>query len=87
MKLFRKLSLAGLFILIFTLASASQLWAATDLPVILKINQYFVLYTHPKAPYLDNQNCLMVPLGMFCRRHLYCFIVAPFLIQKSHAKL
>ncbi|MDO9534520.1 MAG: copper amine oxidase N-terminal domain-containing protein [Bacillota bacterium] len=70
MKLFRKLSLAGLFILIFTLASASQLWAATDLPVILKINQYFVLYTHPKAPYLDNQNRLMVPLGMFCRRLL-----------------
>ncbi len=68
MKLFQRLFLSGLFILIITLCSASQLWAATDLPVTLKINQYFVLYTHPKAPYLDNQNRLMVPLGLFCRR-------------------
>lgn len=31
-------------------------------PVYLKINDYQVLYTYPKSPYVDEKNRLMVPL-------------------------
>lgn len=39
-----------------------------DLPVKLKVNDFYILYTHPKGPYLNAENRLMVPLGVFCRR-------------------
>ncbi|WP_422449168.1 copper amine oxidase N-terminal domain-containing protein [Thermoanaerobacterium sp. DL9XJH110] len=41
-----------------------------NLPVFLKVNQYFVLYTYPKPPYIDSQNRLMVPARIFCQRLL-----------------
>ncbi|WP_068613304.1 stalk domain-containing protein [Paenibacillus tuaregi] len=31
-------------------------------PVVLKMNDYYVAYTYPKAPYIDKQNRLIVPL-------------------------
>jgi hypothetical protein len=31
-------------------------------PILLKINQYYVIYTAPQSPYLDQNNRLMVPL-------------------------
>lgn len=31
-------------------------------PVLLKINDYYVLYTAPKSPYVDSQNRMMIPL-------------------------
>jgi Histidinol phosphatase and related hydrolases of the PHP family len=31
-------------------------------PVLLKINDYYVLYTAPKAPYVDKQSRIMIPL-------------------------
>lgn len=31
-------------------------------PVLLKINNYYVAYTAPKAPYVDAQNRIMIPL-------------------------
>lgn len=35
---------------------------AVNSPVLLKINHYYVTYTAPQAPYLDQNNRLMVPL-------------------------
>lgn len=31
-------------------------------PVLLKINDYYVLYTAPEAPYVDSQGRIMIPL-------------------------
>ncbi|KAA9004962.1 copper amine oxidase N-terminal domain-containing protein [Paenibacillus spiritus] len=36
--------------------------ATTKSPVLLQINDYAVIYTYPKAPYLDRQQRLIVPL-------------------------
>ncbi|MEX1029837.1 MAG: copper amine oxidase N-terminal domain-containing protein [Paenibacillaceae bacterium] len=36
--------------------------SVTTTPVLLKVNDYYVLYTTPKAPYLDTQNRIMIPL-------------------------
>lgn len=36
--------------------------AAKEYPVLLKINDYYVLYTAPKAPYVDSQGRMMIPL-------------------------
>jgi len=33
-----------------------------ETPVILKMNDYYVLYTEPKAPYVDSHNRMIVPL-------------------------
>lgn len=41
-------------------ASASMI--EKKVPVLLQINEYDVLYTYPKQPYLDKNNRLMVPL-------------------------
>ncbi len=60
-----------IIVLVFSTCLSPCFAASTnslDLPVVLKINQFYVLYTHPKGPYLDKQNRLMVPLGMFCQR-------------------
>ncbi|ASA24886.1 copper amine oxidase N-terminal domain-containing protein [Paenibacillus donghaensis] len=36
--------------------------ATVNSPVLLQINQYYVTYTAPRSPYLDQNNRLMVPL-------------------------
>nr|WP_256454734.1 copper amine oxidase N-terminal domain-containing protein [Cohnella sp. GbtcB17] len=36
--------------------------AAKTYPALLKINDYYVLYTSPKAPYVDKQSRIMIPL-------------------------
>lgn len=47
-----------------TLGSASAASQTTTIkgPVILKVNQYYVLYTTPDVPYIDKQNRFMLPL-------------------------
>jgi hypothetical protein len=54
----------------FVLTLPAPAFAFMNLPVFLKVNQYFVLYTYPKPPYIDSQKRLMVPLRMFCWRLL-----------------
>jgi hypothetical protein len=56
------------------LSCSFNLWARAasptesfNLPVILKMGRYYVLYTYPKPPYIDPQNRLIVPLGTVCR--------------------
>ncbi|MFE4714786.1 stalk domain-containing protein [Paenibacillus sp. NPDC056722] len=41
---------------------ASARTATAQSPVLLQINQYYVTYTAPQSPYLDQNNRLMVPL-------------------------
>ncbi|WP_310830353.1 copper amine oxidase N-terminal domain-containing protein [Paenibacillus pedocola] len=36
--------------------------ASKTYPALLKINDYYVLYTSPKAPYVDKQSRIMIPL-------------------------
>lgn len=42
--------------------SKSAQAAAKTYPALLKINDYYVLYTSPKAPYVDKQSRIMIPL-------------------------
>lgn len=42
--------------------AASTSSAPVKSPLLLKINQFYVAYTAPHAPYVDNKNRLMVPL-------------------------
>ncbi|MGI6679629.1 MAG: stalk domain-containing protein [Dehalobacterium sp.] len=34
-------------------------------PVVLKINQYYILYMYPAAPFIDESGSLMIPLRSF----------------------
>jgi len=43
-------------------SAASSRQATVKAPVILKVNQYYVLFTTPDVPYIDKQNRLMMPL-------------------------
>ncbi|MEB3101470.1 hypothetical protein [Ferviditalea candida] len=36
--------------------------STNETPVLLKVNDFYVLYTTPKAPYIDSNNRLMIPL-------------------------
>lgn len=31
-------------------------------PVVLKMNDYFIIYTYPKGPYIDENDRLILPL-------------------------
>ncbi|NGM80934.1 copper amine oxidase N-terminal domain-containing protein [Paenibacillus sp. 7124] len=42
--------------------SETALAAPKDYPVLLKINDFYVLYTVPKSPYIDSNNRMMIPL-------------------------
>lgn len=64
MKYFKWLSVAFLFIcmiLISPIVNAQSVVHASS-PPILKINQYYILFTYPTSPYLDQNNRLLVPL-------------------------
>lgn len=37
-----------------------------NLPVVLKMNRYYILSIYPKPPYVDTQNRLIVPLKTVC---------------------
>lgn len=52
-----------LFLALF-LAGATQ---AQAYPVVLQVNQYYVLYTHPVPPYLDSSGRVMVNLFSFAQ--------------------
>ncbi|MEX1029874.1 MAG: copper amine oxidase N-terminal domain-containing protein [Paenibacillaceae bacterium] len=68
MKKLARISLSAIVtVLMFSLAlgSASTAFSKTTTikaPVMLKINQYYVLYTTPDVPYIDKQNRFMMPL-------------------------
>lgn len=38
---------------------------ASSSPISLKVNQYFVLYTQPSAPFVDSKGRLLIPLRTF----------------------
>lgn len=42
--------------------SVSASDATNDSTILLKLNQFYVVYTSPMAPYVDKENRLMVPL-------------------------
>lgn len=42
--------------------SKSTYASINETPVLLKVNDYYVLYTTPKSPYIDSHNRFMIPL-------------------------
>jgi hypothetical protein len=59
----RMLLVALLLVLIMTPLSTAQAAKRTiSSPVHLKINDYYVLYTSPAPPFIDERNRLMIPL-------------------------
>ncbi|MGG4035634.1 stalk domain-containing protein [Paenibacillus cisolokensis] len=55
--------LLNALLFIFLLSMPFSVSAApVKTPVVLQINDYYVLYTFPKAPYVDQNNRLMIPL-------------------------
>lgn len=54
--------LSGSFIVKSSPVAAASSPVTVEAPVLLKINQYYVLYTDPAAPYIDKQNRFMIPL-------------------------
>ncbi|MDY8094350.1 stalk domain-containing protein [Paenibacillus polymyxa] len=65
MKLCKSIVLFSLMsLLLFSLNMGNVDAKATVIkaPVILKINQYYILYTSPDAPYIDGQQRFMIPL-------------------------
>lgn len=60
-----RIGASSLFALLLSLSLCSLSSAAPvseSNPVLLKLNQYYVAYTAPRAPYLDANNRLMIPL-------------------------
>lgn len=55
-------SLLALLLSLSLAALASAAPLSESNPVLLKLNQYDVAYTAPRAPYLDANNRLMIPL-------------------------
>jgi hypothetical protein len=49
-------------------AATNQRVTTTKLPILLKMNQFYVVSVKPNGPYLTKDNQLMVPCGVFCRR-------------------
>ncbi|KJD42656.1 stalk domain-containing protein [Paenibacillus terrae] len=67
MKLLKNISLFSILtVLLFSLsisnADAKGNVTVIKSPVILKINQYYILYTSPDVPYIDKQQRFMIPL-------------------------
>ncbi|MBP2001332.1 hypothetical protein J2Z69_002375 [Paenibacillus shirakamiensis] len=63
---FNKTVVFGMLLVLFGSILPNQSYAAASqekTPIILKMNDYYVAYTYPKAPYVDkNNNRLMLPL-------------------------
>ena len=66
MKNTARISLTAIIsVMLFSLVLGSASAASSNTikaRVILKINQYYVLYTSPDVPYIDKQNRFMIPL-------------------------
>ncbi|WP_046216010.1 copper amine oxidase N-terminal domain-containing protein [Paenibacillus wulumuqiensis] len=56
------LSLFLLIVFCFPKESSAQAATKATSPPILKINQYYILFTYPTSPYVDKNNRLLVPL-------------------------
>lgn len=68
MMLFKRTLFVCLFLILVFLFSSNALAESSKLPVLLKMNQFFVLYTNPEGPYIDKGNRLMVPARIFCQK-------------------
>ena len=53
---------AGMSLALFAGGLETVQAAPKQYPVLLKINEYYVLYTAPKAPYVDSHRRMMIPL-------------------------
>ncbi|WP_433944645.1 copper amine oxidase N-terminal domain-containing protein [Paenibacillus sp. SN-8-1] len=63
MRLKKRLSfVVTLSLMLLTANSSYASSPKVKTPIILKMNDYYVAYTYPKAPYIDKQNRLMLPL-------------------------
>lgn len=62
--MFKKMKILLYFMVPFVLMNPYSHVSALDVQssVLLKINEYYIIYTAPKAPYMDQQNRLMIPL-------------------------
>jgi len=56
------LSLFLLTVFCFPKETSAQAAITVTSPPILKINQYYILFTYPTSPYIDKNNRLLVPL-------------------------
>lgn len=63
-KMLFRIMLIGALFLCFSLPYTGKMSAQSIAPSspFLKINNYYVLFTAPKAPYIDQNNRYMVPL-------------------------
>ncbi|MGZ9586434.1 copper amine oxidase N-terminal domain-containing protein [Paenibacillus marinisediminis] len=63
-KAFKMIIIASLVLCSANVAYASnkETVSLNDVPALLQINEYHVLYTYPKPPYIDNNYRLMIPL-------------------------
>ncbi|MEL7568550.1 MAG: hypothetical protein AAGU27_27285, partial [Dehalobacterium sp.] len=52
-----------LIMLLQTPVAASE--SLQEQPIVLKINQYYILYMYPAAPFIDKNGSLMIPLRSF----------------------
>lgn len=62
--MFKKMKILLCFMVAIFLMNPYSNVSALDMQssVLLKINEYYIIYTAPKAPYMDQQNRLMIPL-------------------------
>ncbi|MFF2019227.1 copper amine oxidase N-terminal domain-containing protein [Paenibacillus sp. NPDC058177] len=60
----KRMMILGLALILCLLIPLADMVSANtaNAPVLLQINQYYVTYTAPQSPYLDQNNRLMVPL-------------------------
>lgn len=56
------LTLLIMLLMQFSVQGATQASPVAKSRVMLKINDYYVLFTAPKAPYIDSNNRFMIPL-------------------------
>lgn len=61
---FTKTIIAALMVgsVIFSPSNHTYAAVRTESPVLLQVNEYNILYTFPKQPYIDQNNRLMIPL-------------------------
>ncbi len=64
----KKALAACLTIIMVLLFSTGAMAAGKDVPILLKMNHFYVLYTKPEGPYIDKHNRLMVPARTLCEK-------------------
>ncbi|WCM61157.1 copper amine oxidase N-terminal domain-containing protein [Paenibacillus polymyxa] len=57
-----RLLIGIMIVLSFATAHSNSTSAQAQTPIHLKVNDHYVLYTYPAAPFLDKKNRLLIPL-------------------------